>query len=184
MALSQEQERIYTIEDLNNLSKGQRAELIDGRLYMLAAPSTTHQRILNYINNSIYNYIKLNKGDCEVFPAPFAVFLNQDDKTYLEPDISVICDHSKLDSKGCIGAPDWIIEITSSGTSSHDYLKKLNLYADYGVCEYWIVNPQKEIITVWNFNETDIFPQNYTFKDKIKANIYDDLVIDFNEINF
>lgn len=104
MALAQE--KIYTIDDIYALPDGERAELIDGRIYYMAPPCTKHQRILNYLSTEINFYIRKNGGSCEIFPAPFAVFLNKDDRTYVEPDISVICDPNKLNDKGCIGAPD------------------------------------------------------------------------------
>lgn len=97
-----------TIEDIYNLPQGQRAELIDGQLQMMAPPSTRHQMLLNLINVQIYNYIQDHQGKCQVLPAPFAVFLKDEDgqENYVEPDLSVICDPEKLDEKGCHGAPD------------------------------------------------------------------------------
>ena len=86
----------YTIEDIYLLPDGERAELIDGKIYYMAPPSTKHQRLLNYINTEVNLYIRENNGECEVFPAPFAVFLNKDDTIYVEPDISVICDKDKI----------------------------------------------------------------------------------------
>jgi len=95
-----------TIHDIYNLPDGQRTELIDGELYMLAAPSATHQRLVMALSNRIYNYIQGRQGMCEVFPSPFAVFLTDTDKqTYLEPDLSVVCDKTKLTDEGCKGAP-------------------------------------------------------------------------------
>ena len=91
------QERIYTTEDIYNLPEGQRAELIDGRMYMMAPPNRIHQKLVNRLSQIITNYIDSKHGNCEVYPAPFAVFLNADDKNYVEPDISVICDMDKLD---------------------------------------------------------------------------------------
>ena len=105
----------YTIDDIYRLPSGQRAELIDGQLYMMAPPTRRHQQILLSISRKIADYIDRNHGSCEVDIAPFAVFLNEDDKNYVEPDISVICSPSKLTDKGCVGAPDWIIEIVSPG---------------------------------------------------------------------
>lgn len=106
----------YTIEDIYALPDGQRAELIDGKIYYMAPPSLKHQRISGRLYQSIANYIDSKNGKCEVLAAPFAVFLNDDDINYLEPDISVICDIFKLDEKGCHGAPDWVIEIVSPGS--------------------------------------------------------------------
>lgn len=173
--------RDYTIEDIYNLPEGERAELIEGRIYDMAPPSRTHQEILMELSYQIKEYIKSKGGPCRVYPAPFAVFINADNKTYLEPDISVICDPDKLTDRGCNGAPDWIIEITSPGNAGHDYLRKLNLYEAAGVREYWIVDPQEEKIFVYFF-EADWIARSYSFKDKVKVNIYGDLKMDFNDI--
>ena len=180
MALPKEIE--YTTEDIYNLPEGKRAELIDGQIYDMAPPTFTHQKLVNKLSQKITNYIDSKKGPCEVIPAPFVVFLNEDNKTYVEPDISVICDTSKLTDKGCKGAPDWIIEIVSLGSKRMDYGVKLFKYYDSGVKEYWIVDPLKNKITVYNFeNETNV--EEYTFADKIKVGIYKDLEIDLFEIN-
>ncbi len=134
------QERIYTEDDYNNLPEDVRAELIDGQIYYQAAPSRIHQEILMELAGTIRDYIRSKGSPCKVYPASFAVKLSED-KNIVEPDISVICNPDKLTDRGCTGAPDWIIEIVSPGNSSHDYIRKLNLYADTGVREYWIVNP-------------------------------------------
>jgi len=174
---------IYTEEDYYNLPENVRAELIDGQIYYMAAPSRIHQEILNFLNTEINIYLRSKKGPCKVYPAPFAVKLfSEDDKNVVEPDISVICDPNKLTERGCTGAPDWIIEIVSPSNSSHDYIRKLNLYADAGVREYWIVNPIEREVLVY-FLERDKFKvKSYTFQDKIKVNIYEDLWIDFTEL--
>ena len=115
-------------------------------------------------------------NDCEVYLAPFAVFLNQDDRNYVEPDISVICDKNKLNDKGCNGAPDWIIEITSPSNPEHDYGIKLFQYRTASVREYWIVNPQKQTVTVFDF-ETNEKSNQYSFDDTVPVCIYEDLSI-------
>lgn len=129
----------------------------------------------------IKDYIKSKTRKCKIFPAPYAVFLNESGTKYVEPDISVICDLSKLDNKGCHGAPDWIIEIVSPSSKRMDYFIKLFQYQTAGVREYWIVDPIKNIITTYDFELEDI--ADYTFTDKIKVNIYEDLVIDFGELD-
>ena len=96
-----QQERTYTVKDIYGLPDGERAELIDGRIYMMAPPSRMHQRISHVLEWTIENYIRDKGGACEVYSAPFAVFLSGDDANYVEPDISVICDRDKLDDKGC-----------------------------------------------------------------------------------
>ena len=90
------QKQTYTIEDIYALPNGQRAELIDGKIYDMAPPARIHQKLISELTQFIGNYIKAQKENCEVYPAPFAVFLNADDKNYVEPDISVICDKTKL----------------------------------------------------------------------------------------
>ena len=174
---------IYTEEDYYNLPENVRAELIDGQIYYMAAPSRIHQKILMFLSKTIANYIDSKDGSCEVYPAPFAVKLfEDDDKTVVEPDISVICDPNKLTERGCTGAPDWIVEIVSPSTSSHDYIRKLNLYAKAGGKEYWIIDPRTEKVFVYHLNQADVNADSYTFQDKIKVNIYDDLWIDFAEL--
>ena len=170
----------YTIKDIYNLPDGQRAELIDGQIYYMAPPSRRHQRIILSLSRQIADYIDAKNGTCEVDIAPFAVFLNEDAKTYVEPDISVICDSDKLTDQGCKGAPDWIIEIVSPGSRKMDYFTKLFKYRTAGVREYWIVDPIKNFVIVYNFDKSDSV--QYTFADTIKAGIYDDLYIDFSTI--
>lgn len=89
------QEKLHSIDDIYNLKDGKRTELIDGYIYYISPPNTNHQRILNFINTEINIYIRNNSGNCEVFPAPFSVFLFADNSKYFEPDISVICDKNK-----------------------------------------------------------------------------------------
>lgn len=177
------QMKLYTEADYYSFPEDVRAELIDGQIYYQAAPSRVHQEILMEISGAIRDYIKTKGGPCKIYPAPFAVKLSEDRETIVEPDISVICNRDKLTDKGCTGAPDWIIEIISPSNSSHDYIRKLNLYADSGVREYWIVNPINKSIYVYHLLETKFETTAYTFQDKIKVNIYDDLWIDFQEIN-
>ncbi len=171
----------YTIDDIYNLPDGQRAELIDGELYMLATPNRIHQRLVKDFTFLIEEYIRRKNGECEVYPAPFAVFLNANNEIYLEPDISVIRDKDKLTDEGCKGTPDWIIEIVSPSSRSLDYNKKLLKYGMAGVREYWIVDPMKQRITVYNFQHDTV--EEYSFSDKVKAGIYEDFEIDFARIS-
>ena len=174
---------IYTEDDYYNLPENVRAELIDGQIYYMSAPSKIHQEILMFLSKTIANYIDSKKGPCKVYPAPFAVKLFEDDnRTVVEPDISVICNPNKLTDRGCTGAPDWIVEITSPSNSSHDYIRKLNLYADAGVREYWIVNPMNQSMYVYFLEDDKFRTTAYTLQDKINVNIYDDLWIDFTEL--
>ena len=128
-------------------------------------------------------YIDAKNGRCKIYPAPFAVKLFNDEKNVVEPDISVICDRNKLTDRGCTGAPDWIIEIVSPSNSSHDYILKLNLYANTGVREYWIVDPYKERIFVYHLEQDHFEVETYTFHDCIPVGIYADLQIDFASLD-
>ena len=132
-------------------------------------------------SGTIRDYIKSKGGSCEVYPAPFAVKLNKDKSDIVEPDISVICDKDKLTDRGCTGAPDWIVEIVSPGNLEHDYIEKLKLYQEASVTEYWIVDPRKGRVFVYFMEQKNFFVEIYTFQDKIKVNIYDDLWIDIKE---
>lgn len=171
----------YTVQDIYALPDGERAELIDGEIYMMAPPNRKHQRLTGSIYRKIADYIEDRQGNCEVNIAPFAVFLHADDKTYVEPDISVVCDKDKLDEYGCNGAPDWIVEIVSPSTRKRDYVLKLFQYKTAGVREYWIVDAEKERIMVYNFEQDTL--DEYDFTNLVKAGIYEDLEIDFSKLD-
>ena len=166
--------KTYTIQDIYAFPDGQRAELIDGNIYMMAPPTTRHQLLAFSLARKIADYIDKNKGKCQVLLAPFAVFLNEE-KNYVEPDISVICDPDKIDDDGCHGTPDWIIEIVSPESRRMDYMIKLFKYRSAGVREYWIVDPEKNRIIVYNFINATMM--EYSFGEPVKAGILDDLVI-------
>ncbi len=170
------QEKYYTIDDIYNLPDGQRAELIDGHIYMMAPPMRIHQKLVSQFTKVIGTYIDAKHGDCEVYPAPFAVFLNEDDRNYVEPDISVICDKNKLDERGCNGAPDWIIEIASPSNPQNDYGIKLFKYRTAGVREYWIVNPRTKTVMVYDL-ESDEKSNQYGFDENVPVCIYEDFNI-------
>lgn len=178
------QSRYYTEEDYYNTPEDVRAELIDGNLiYNMASPSSTHQFILSELFGTIHSYIKSKGGKCRVVPAPFAVKLKEGRDTIVEPDISVICNPDNITERGYTGAPDWIIEIVSPSNSSHDYITKLNLYKDTGVKEYWIVDPMKRKVIVYHLEDGNFDMETYTFEEKIKVGIYDDLEIDFPSLD-
>ena len=180
MASALEQEKLYNINDIYALPDGERAELIDGQIYGMAPPTRQHQIVAGELFTNIRNHIRAKGGICEPYIAPFAVFLNKDDKNYVEPDISIICDKSKLTDKGCFGAPDWVIEIVSPGSRRMDYFTKLFKYRTAGVREYWIVDPEKNRVLVYNFESEDT--GDYTFNDSVKASIFGDLFINFSDI--
>ncbi|KAA8673394.1 Uma2 family endonuclease [Clostridium sp. HV4-5-A1G] len=183
--------KTYTYTDYMNYPEGSRIELIEGTIYdMSPAPSRINQELIMALSAAFYNYIKSNNGNCKVYPSPFDVFLTDDEnldncRNIVQPDISVICDKNKLNDKGCIGAPDLIVEIVSPFNPSNDYIRKLSLYSSYKVREYWIVNPMEKSILIYKLDDTMHYgaPKAYSFTDKIKVGIYDDLEIDFNNLN-
>src|SRR5699024_1824770 len=135
----------------------QRFELIDGVIYNLASPSYKHQHAVGEIFGTFYNWFKGKK--CVPLPSPFDVtFFKEDDNiNVVQPDIVVICDKNKLDEKGKYkGIPTLVVEVLSSSTRSKDMLKKLDLYKECGVSEYWIVDPINEHILVYTLGNDDI----------------------------
>lgn len=172
--------KAYTIADIEALPEDQHAELIDGELFMMATPSSTHQEILVHLLFEIEGYIRKNKGECKVYPAPYGVYIKDDDRHFVEPDISVICDKEKIDEKGCHGAPDWVIEIVSPASGQMEYVRKLALYQTVGVREYWIVDPQRETITVYDLKHGGK-AEEYSFSERIKVGIYEDLYLNLAE---
>ncbi len=177
MAVLSEKE-IFNVEDIEALPEGHRAELIDGLIYDMAPPSRIHQKIISRLVSAINACIDAHHGKCEVYPAPFAVRLFDDDKNYVEPDISVICDPDKLTDKGCSGAPDWIIEVLSPATWLHDMYRKFDLYRAAGVKEYWIISPKDSTVIVHTF------PNNamYNFDDDIPVSTWPGVSIRMSEI--
>ena len=170
----------------------ERIEIIEGEIFnMSPAPARIHQKLISNISYELQHYIKSNNGECEVYVAPFDVILKNDNeesinsKSVVQPDISVICDKNKLTDSGCTGSPDMIIEIVSPSNSSHDYITKLNLYQKYKIKEYWIIDPRVKKIYVYKLEENEFYDMvnSYTFQDKVKVNIYNDLEIDFSTFN-
>lgn len=179
--------KLYTTKDIMELPDGERAELIDGTIYYMASPNVIHQGLLGQLYHSFSNYISNSDKPCRIFFAPCAVFINDDQYNYLEPDLFILCkrgeDDHRLQLDGCHGAPDFVLEIVSPSSKTMDFVKKHDKYASAGVREYWIVDPQTERVLVYHF-EKDLFPTQYTFKDVIPVGISDGFSIDFKELNF
>lgn len=171
----------HTIADIEALPEGQRAELLDGEMFMMASPTATHQAILMWLGAEVFIKIKEKGGKCKAFVAPFAVYLMNDDRNYVEPDILVICDRDKLDNKGCHGAPDWVVEIVSPSSKKLDFYKKLSAYESAGVREYWIIDAAKKAVIVYNI-EKNAIPAIYHFTDVVKVGVLEDFEIDFSKM--
>lgn len=158
-------------------------EFIDGKVYMMAGPNRVHQKLSMVLSATIFNHIRESGLPCEVYTAPFDVKVDEKKDNIVEPDISVICDESKLTEAGCVGAPDWIIEIVSPSNAKHDYIEKLALYLAAGVREYWIVDPEQERVMVYPLENKDFTVQTWTFKDSVPVGICEGFAIDFKELS-
>lgn len=174
----------YTYADYLTWPEGERWEIIDGVPYMQSAPSTVHQEILMELSRQIANHLR--DKSCKIYPAPFSVRLKGDEisdadiKKVVEPDLTIVCDKSKVDEKGCNGAPDMIIEIISPSSVKTDRLIKFNMYEKVGVKEYWIVEPEVKIVSVFVLQENGRYGRQevYSEEDQISLNIIPDLSID------
>lgn len=178
--------RMYTVEDILNLPDGVRAELLDGEMFMMATPSIAHQEILAWLTLEVGLHIRIRKGKCRVIPAPFAVFLMNDDKNYVEPDLLVVCEKNKerLQKDGCHGAPDLAVEIVSPSSKTMDYVRKLQAYRTAGVQEYWIIDYEKEQVQVYRLqSEVNVpQPEEYSFADCAVSKVVEGLTLDFAEL--
>lgn len=181
MPALQPQPEIITLEQYEALPEDKRVEVFDGVVYDMASPSQEHQIISMELSTVLNTYIKVKKGSCRVFHAPFDVKLSDQPLTIVQPDLMIICDKDKLDGKRCNGAPDFVIEIVSPDNPADDYIRKLYYYKNAGVREYWIVDPRRKTVTV-NYFEGNILNIQYSFDSVIKVNIYEDLLINFSEI--
>ncbi|MCC8168428.1 MAG: Uma2 family endonuclease [Clostridiales bacterium] len=178
--LKDKQQGEYTLEDYYALPDGVRMELIDGVLYdMTAAPSYIHQSILGDIYMQLRTYIESKGGKCLPFMAPCDVQLDRDNRTIVQPDVMIICKPDLIRRRVLFGAPDFVVEILSPSTRHKDMFIKFNKYKNAGVREYWMVDPDKKSVAVYDL-EHDSFPMMYDFKDKVPVNIYDgECKIDF-----
>ena len=173
----------YTVEDVEALPEGRHVELIDGVLYDMGAPSTTHQRLVRNLFRALDRHVVANEGKCEVFPAPFAVYLTANRRYYLEPDLVVVCDPDKIDEKGCHGAPDFVAEVVSESSERKDYAIKLFKYRTEGVREYWIVDPRTNLVTTYHFhqNEEEEEAKVYKIGDDIPVGIFEGLMVNLGD---
>ena len=171
--------KIWTYEDVQKLNNGNRYELIDGTLYMLASPSTMHQKISGEIFGQIREYLK--GKSCEVYFAPMDVNFEkklEKSNNFVQPDIFVICDKNKKRKNQILGTPDFIVEIISPKDELKDRFEKLNLYFINKVKEYWIVDPIKKRIDTYILKDKKYIWNNYKITEKIKVSIFDSLEID------
>ena len=173
----------HSVEDYLALPRDVRTELIDGKYYQMEAPTTEHQEIIGEIYIRIKQCIRTHGMPCHVYASPVDVQLDKDRWTMVEPDLIIVCDRSIITKKRFFGAPDFVMEVTSPSTRSHDMFLKLHKYQNAGVREYWVIDPVKRKVIVYRFDE-DQFPALYGFDDRIKIGISGGLCeIDFHEIS-
>ena len=160
-----------TIADYIDLPEGTRVELIDGVFYDMAAPNYLHTQIASHIWKTLDDYIYNNKGKCSAALAPTDVQLDSDDKTLVQPDVLITCDRKKIIGPRILGAPDFVVEVTSESSFYNDVFRKRMKYQQAGVREYWIVCPKEKEVQVYFFEASDL-PTSYTFEESIPVNIW------------
>ena len=165
-----------------NTPEDMRLELIDGVIYDMATPTIIHQIIGFELCKVIRDYIQKKKGNCIPIVSPVSVQLDCDDKTILEPDVVVVCDRDKFKNGIIFGAPDFVVEVLSPSTRKKDLTIKHFKYMNAGVREYWIIDPVKKNIVVYDFETLDL-PEIYTFEHKVPVkNFNGECLVDFKEI--
>ena len=189
--LDLDESKRYTYADYLTWLDDKRRELINGFIHLMSAPMRRHARASGKLYSRIDTFIEKKKGKCHIYYAPFDVRLplnseTADDKIYnvVQPDICVICDLSKLDDRGCIGAPDLIVEVLSPSTLKYDWNYKFNLYEAAGVREYWIVDPKTKVVNVFLLQPDGKYDLGtvYEYNQKAPVHIFEGLEIDLNEL--
>ena len=193
-------EKVYSVNELDegltysyanylNWLFDERLELIKGKIYKMSpAPSRVHQQILTNFFKPIANF--LDGMPCKVYVAPFDVRFpskSKDDKdiyTVLQPDICVICDKSKLDDRGCLGAPDLVVEILSPGNNKKELLHKYQVYEEFGVKEYWIVSQSDQNILIYTLsNEGKYVPSKmFTLSEEVSSSVLPGFVLKLDDV--
>ncbi|MDR2473800.1 MAG: Uma2 family endonuclease [Tannerella sp.] len=183
--------RLYSYADIRTFTDDLHREIIDGIMHVFAAPLRIHSWLSFNIGVKIKNLVTRRKGKCEIYHAPFDVRLpkngetaDEDIYTVVQPDICVICDPNKLDDKGCIGAPDLIVEVLSPSTAKRDMNEKFSLYERSGVREYWVVFPGEKAVTVFLLQPDGKYDNGttYQFEGKVPISIFNGFGIDLKEM--
>ena len=181
----------YTYEDYCKFNDEKRREIINGVIYLLASPIKEHEDILSNLFLELGGYLKSKKDEkCKIYTS-FDVRLPKENETketasnVVRPDIFIVCDEKKLTRRGCVGAPDLVIEILSPSTGKKDKTEKFNLYQEHGVKEYWVVDPYSQVIDRFLLDEENSkYKQAETFgtNDTIGPAIFPDFKINLDEI--
>lgn len=182
MPAPKEENQSFTYADYLTWDDDERWELIDGVAYAMTAPLRSHQTISSNLHRDLAVFLK--DKPCKIYHAPFDVRLNAEtaDNTVVQPDLIVVCDHSKLDERGCNGTPDMVVEILSPSTARHDRLVKFQTYQNAGVRELWIIDPETKTLQVNILESGKYVITMYGDTDTVQVFVLDDCHIDLNDV--
>ena len=175
---------IYSYTDYLVWKIKERVELLKGKILEMSAPSPIHQEISGNLQGALFVFLKNSK--CKLYTAPFDVRFPQKGEsqvyTVVQPDLCVVCDFEKIDSKGCIGAPDLVVEILSPGNSKKEMKSKFALYQEEGVREYWVVDPERELVFVYVAENKKFKPTIPIADDYVYSTIFPDFKIHTSDL--
>mgnify|MGYP000843750515 FL=1 len=175
---------IYSYADYLVWKIKERVELLKGKIFEMSAPSPIHQEISGNLQGALFVFLKNSK--CKLYTAPFDVRFPQKGEsqvyTVVQPDLCVVCDFEKIDSKGCVGAPDLVVEILSPGNSKKEMKSKFALYQEEGVREYWIVDPERELVFVYVAENKKFKPTIPIADDYVYSTIFPDFKIHTSDL--
>jgi Uma2 family endonuclease len=184
MSNAYKEDAFYTYADVLEWDESLRAEIIEGEFYQMAPPDTIHQEIIGELFVHLYTFLK--GKTCHAYVAPFGVRLfpksDFSDDTFVEPDIVVVCDKSKIDKRGCNGAPDMVVEILSPSTAKRDKKTKFQLYQKAGVREYWVVDSENRVLEVHLLRDGNYMTEAYDETDEVPVTVLPGCVIPLNEV--
>lgn len=175
---------IYSYADYLVWKIKERVELLKGKILEMSAPSPIHQEISGNLQGALFVFLKNSK--CKLYTAPFDVRFPQKGEsqvyTVVQPDLCVVCDFEKIDSKGCVGAPDLVVEILSPGNSKKEMKSKFALYQEEGVREYWVVDPERELVFVYVADNKKFKPTIPIADDYVYSTIFRDFKIHTSDL--
>ena len=175
---------IYSYADYLVWKRKERVELLKGKILEMSVPSPIHQEISGNLQGALFVFLKNSK--CKLYTAPFDVRFPQKGEsqvyTVVQPDLCVVCDFEKIDSKGCVGAPDLVVEILSPGNSKKEMKSKFALYQEEGVREYWIVDPERELVFVYVADNKKFKPTIPIADDYVYSTIFPDFKIHTSDL--
>ena len=175
---------IYSYADYLVWKIKERVELLKGKILEMSAPSPIHQEISGNLQGALFVFLKNSR--CKLYTAPFDVRFPQKGEsqvyTVVQPDLCVVCDLEKIDSKGCVGAPDLVVEILSPGNSKKEMKSKFALYQEEGVREYWVVDPERELVFVYVAENKKFRPTIPIADDYVYSTIFLDFKIHTSDL--